>query len=233
MVTRSLARLGGVALDLLYPPRCALCEKHGSFLCEACSEALPRAEGRRCDVCWLPLTGPACRSCAEHPTALTRLRSVYRYEGGVRTLVHAFKFRGQSSLGKPLAAELTRCYADHGLEADVIVPVPLAVARRRGRGYNQASLLAREVSRQTGLPAAEALRRRGSATTQAQSASAEERRRNVVGAFVVARPGEVAGRRVLLIDDVATTGATLNACAVELLNAGAAEVAGLTLARED
>jgi len=233
MVTRSLSRLGGVALDLLYPPRCVLCEKQGSFLCEACRESLPRAEGRRCDVCWLPLRGPECRSCAEHPTALTRLRSVYRYEGGVRTLVHAFKFRGQSSLGKPLAAELTRCYADHGLEADVIVPVPLAVARKRGRGYNQASLLAREVSRQTGVPVSEALRRRGNATPQAQSATAEERRRNVIGAFTVARPGEVAGRRVLLLDDVATTGATLNACAVELLNAGAAEVVGLTLARED
>jgi ComF family protein len=233
MVTRSLARLGGVALDLLYPPRCALCEKHGSFLCEACREALPRAEGRRCDVCWLPLRGPECRSCAEHPTALTRLRSVYRYDGGVRTLVHSFKFRGQSSLGRPLAAELTRCYTDHGLETDVIVPVPLAVARKRGRGYNQASLLAREVSRQTGVPVSEALRRRGNATPQAQSATAEERRRNVIGAFTVARPGEVAGRRVLLLDDVATTGATLNACAVELLNAGAAEVASLTLARED
>lgn len=233
MVTRGLARLGGVALDLLYPPRCALCEKHGSFICDACLDSLPRAEGRRCDVCWLPLPGPACAACAEHPTALTRLRSVYRYEDGVRSLVHAFKFRGQSSLGKPLAAELARCYADHGLAADVIVPVPLAVARKRGRGYNQASLLAREVSRQTGAPAAEALRRWGNATPQAQSATAEERRLNVVGAFEVGRPGDVAGRRVLLIDDVATTGATLNACAVELLNAGAAEVIGLTLARED
>jgi ComF family protein len=194
---------------------------------------LPRAEGLRCDVCWLPLRGDVCTACAEHATALTRLRSVYRYEGGVRTLVQAFKFRGQSSLGKPLAALLTGCYEQHGLVADVIVPVPLTTARRRSRGYNQASLLAGEVSRATGVLLAEALRRMGKATPQAQSATADERRSNVISAFAVARPGDVVEKRVLLIDDVATTGATLIACAVELLNAGAAEVCGLTLARED
>jgi ComF family protein len=233
MMTRSLTRLGGAALDLLYPPRCTLCEKHGSFLCETCRLTLPRAEGRRCDSCWLPLHGPMCTVCAEHPTALTRLRSVYRYEGGVRTLVQAFKFRGQSSLGKTLAAQLVGCYQDQGLEADVIVTVPLTGSRKRGRGYNQASLLAGELSRQTGVPVAEALRRTGNAPPQAQSATAEERRHNVVSGFEVARAGDVAGRRVLIIDDVATTGATLNACAVELLNAGAVEVSALTLARED
>jgi ComF family protein len=164
---------------------------------------------------------------------LTRLRSVYRYEGGVRTLVQAFKFRGLSSLGETLAARLAACYEQHGLEADVIVPVPLTTSRKRGRGYNQAWLLARELSRATGVPAVEALRRTGNAPPQAGSPTAEERRRNVVGAFGVARPSDVEERRVLLIDDVATTGATLNACALELLAAGATEVSGLTLARED
>ena len=233
MVTRSLSRLGGVALDLLYPPRCVLCDRHGALLCESCRASLPPAAGRRCNACWLPLRGAACGACAEHPTALTRLRSAYRYDDGVRTLVHAFKFRGQSSLGKALAAELARLYADHGLEADVIVPVPLTTSRRRGRGYNQAALVARELSRQTVVPLAEALRRTGNAPPQAQSPTAEERRRNVIGTFEVARPADVEGRRILLIDDVATTGATLNACAIELLRAGAVEVSGLTLARED
>jgi len=233
MVARSLSRLGGVALDLIYPPRCVLCDKQGSFLCEACRESLPRADGRRCDACWLPLRGPACEACAEHPTSLTQSRSVYRYEAGVRTLVHAFKFRGQSSLGRTLAEPLSRCYAEHGLQADVIVPVPLANARRRSRGYNQAALLARELSRSTGVSLAETLRRVGHARPQAASASAEERRSNVIGAFEVARPGDVIDRRVLIVDDVATTGATLNACADVLRAAGAAEVLGLTLARED
>jgi ComF family protein len=233
MVTQTLSRLGGAALDLLYPPRCALCNRNGAFLCDACRDSLPRAVGLRCDRCWLPLRGSECEACAEHPTALTHLRSVYRYEGGVRTLVHAFKFRGQSSLGRTLAAELARCYAEHGLEADVIVPVPLTTARKRSRGYNQALLLGRDVSRETGVPLYEALRRTGSSTPQAQTATAEQRRLNVVGAFEVARPADVTGRRVLLIDDVATTGATLYACAVELLAAGAVEVSGLTFGRED
>ena len=233
MMAQTLSRLGGAALDLLYPQRCVLCERYGAFLCDTCRDSLPHADGWRCDACWLPLRGPECEACAEHPTALRQLRSVYRYEGGVRTLVHAFKFRGQSSLGKTLAAEMSRCYAEQGLDADVIVPVPLTTARRRSRGYNQALLLAREIARETGVPVAEALRRSGRSTPQAQTATAEQRRQNVTGAFETARPAEVEGRRVLLIDDVATTGATLSACAGELLAAGAAEVSGLTFGRED
>ncbi len=94
-------------------------------------------------------------------------------------------------------------------------------------------MLARAIARRTGLPLAEALRRTGNASPQAQSATAEERRTNVIGAFEVGRPSDIAGRRVLVIDDVATTGATLNACAGALLIAGAEEVSALTLARED
>jgi ComF family protein len=233
MVARSLSRLGGVALDLVYPPRCTLCGKHGSFLCEACESALPRTTGRRCDACWLPLRDEVCEACAEHPTSLKRLRSVYRYEEGVRALVHAFKFRGQSSLDKTLGAQLARCYEEQRLEADLIVPVPLTKARRRGRGYNQAALLAREVSRATAVAMVEALRRVGKAKAQAGSASAEERRQNVIGAFEVADARAIAGRRVLVVDDVATTGATLGVCSDALLAAGASDVFGLTLARED
>jgi ComF family protein len=105
--------------------------------------------------------------------------------------------------------------------------------RRRTRGYNQASLMAQELGRALDLPVVDALTRRRFPGAQASSATAVERWRNVSGAFSVARPEAVAGKRVLLIDDVATTGATLDACAQELLAAGAASVSGLTLARED
>lgn len=233
MITQSLSRLGAVALDLLYPPRCVLCDRLGSFLCETCLAELPRAEGRRCDACWLPLRGPACATCAAHPTSLSRLRSVFRYEGEVRRLVHAFKFGGHSALGKALAGQLARCYREQGLEADVVAPVPLTRARKRSRGYNQAGLLARELGPEIGVPVFEALRRRGNATPQASSATAEQRRANVVGVFEPAGRSDVEGKRVLLIDDVATTGATLSACAVVLLSMGASGVIGLTLARED
>jgi len=233
MVTESIERLAGAVLDLVYPPRCALCERHGEWLCDRCLAGLPRADGRRCRGCWLPLPGPSCRACEERPPAFSTLRSVFRYEGEVRRLVHAFKFGGQSVLGRPLAALLVDAWRGWGMDADVAVPVPLTAARARLRGYNQALLLAREVARGIGVRPAEALRRTGRAAPQATSAGAEERRRNVAGAFAVRDGAAVAGRKVLLVDDVATTGATLNACAEALLAAGAARVLALTLARED
>ena len=144
---------------------------------------LPRAEGRRCDACWLPLHGSECAVCAEHPTSLTQLRSAFQYQGEVRRLVHAFKFGGESALAKALAAQLAQCYRLHGLEADAVVAVPLTGSRRRNRGYNQAGLMARELAREVELPVLEALRRRGNATPQAASATAEQRRLNVVGVF--------------------------------------------------
>src|SRR5690606_37665602 len=128
-----------------------------------------------------------------------------------------------------LAGEYTR----HALGADVIVPVPLTGLRRRQRGYNQAALMARELSKALDIPAADALSRRGHAKPQAGPPSAEQRRRNVEGVFSVAKPDAIAGSHVLLIDDVATTGATISACAEVLLEAGAAAVSALTLARED
>jgi competence protein ComFC len=234
MISQTLAGISRGLLDLVYPPCCVLCGDGGSFLCDTCRSRLPRAGGLRCNRCWLPLRSRAgCYACSERELSLDRLRSVFRYEGDVRRLVHAFEFSGQSSLAPALAQQMLECYRDAHLEADVIVPVPLKAVRRRRRGFNQALLLARELSKSLELPCIEALRRQGSASPQAQSPSAEERRRNVTGAFVVDRPGEVAGRAVLLVDDVATTGATLSACADELRREGAAAVLGLTLARED
>ena len=229
----SISRLGRAALDLIYPPRCAVCGTSGVFVCEGCIAGLPRADGRRCERCWLPLRGRECYACAEHPSRLERLRSAFRYEGGVRHVVHAFKFGGQSSLAPSLGNLLAEAGELYGLEADAIVPVPLTASRRRIRGYNQALLMANELSQRTGVPVAEALRRTGHGATQAGSASAEERRRNVEGVFSLAKGQSVSGARMLLLDDVATTGATLDACAKVILEAGAASVSALTLARED
>jgi ComF family protein len=231
----AMRRAGKAVLDLVYPPRCVLCGRQGDFVCEACLLALPRAEGVRCNTCWLPLQGSSqCWACLEHPPALASLRSVFRYEGATRRLVRAYKFDGVSSLAPLLTQRLVECYRAQGQAADVIVPVPLSGRRKRERGYNQSELLARETARRLGLPLRVALRRKRHSEAQARSPSAEQRHQNVAGAFEVARSADrVRGQRVLLIDDVATTGATLNACAAVLLSAGAASVFGLTLARED
>jgi ComF family protein len=233
MVTGNLlTRAGRLAVDLLYPPLCAVCRRQGSFLCSGCRASLPAADGIRCPVCWLPLgAGQACRRCAEQPIALEGLRAAFRYEGAVRHLVHAFKFGGQSALAEVLAAPL-QDLVDSG-EHDAVVPVPLTGGRRRMRGFNQAALLADKLGATLGLPVSEVLVRLKASRPQASSASAEERRRNVEGAFGLKKGAAVAGRRLLLLDDVATTCATLDACARVLRQAGAASVHAVTLARED
>jgi len=227
-----LARLGRLAVDLLYPPRCALCGRGGVFLCPACSAELPAAEGRRCDACWMPIHGAACESCRAQAPAFATLRAPFRYEGEVHRLVHAFKYGGQSALAASLAAPMAALQRQRP-PVDLIAPVPLSGRRRRQRGFNQAALLARQIGTALDLAVDESLERRRSSPPQAQSAGVDERRRNVAGAFRVRDAAAVAGRRVLLIDDVATTGATLDECARVLLAAGAEAVTALTFARED
>jgi ComF family protein len=233
MAALTLASIGRAAVDLVYPPRCVVCGRNGDFLCEACYARLPFADGARCDVCWLPVWTDECKACARYEPAFTALRSAFRYVDDVRKLVHAFKYGGQTSLAPYLAAPMLEAAAEGGLSPEAVVPVPMTGLRKRTRGYNQAALLAREVARGLEVPMVEAVKRRGGVGQQAKSASAEERRRNVAGVFSVSRTDAVLDRRVLLVDDVATTGATLDACAGVLLDAGAREVTALTLARED
>jgi ComF family protein len=150
----------------------------------------------------------------------------------LRRLVHVFKYEKIRTLAVPLARLLVRALPREAA-FDVIVPVPMHWRRRLERGFNQASLLANELGRYVGAPIASALRRPYRGTPQA-SLSFADRRANLRGAsFTVSRPGAIAGRRVLLVDDVITTGATARACARALKSAGAAHVTVLTLARVD
>jgi ComF family protein len=162
------------------------------------------------------------------------VRSLYLYEGAAREAVRALKYNYLSALAQPMAQLMARYLEEEeGIEADLVVAVPLYGRRRRLRGYNQSALLARGLSRLCGLSLAErGLVRRRNTPPQARSVDAEARRRNVADAFVADRR-RVEGKRVLLIDDVMTTGATLDACARALRQAGAASVWGLTFARED
>ena len=228
-----LRNVGRVALDLVYPPVCGVCGRPGAFVCAGCIDALPRTHGARCDICWLPLRGVHCYGCASRPLPLEMLRAPFRYEGDVRHIVRAFKFGGQSSLAPLLGAQLSEAYEDHRFDVDLIVPVPLTGARKRWRGYDQALLLARELGGLQQLPVVEALRRRGNAVPQAESSGVDQRLHNVQGVFSASKPEVVRGQRVLLIDDVATTCATLSACANQLMDAGASAVLALTVARED
>jgi ComF family protein len=231
---RLAVRVGRAAVEFVFPARCVSCGATGSFVCDACRATLTPASPPRCTRCWSPGDDlPFCASCERDPPAYHRLRAAFVYRGVARELVHALKFRGMSTLGAPMGRLLAEALDGYGIEPALIVPVPLAGMRRRTRGYNQAETLARALGSLMGAPVeARALKRTRNTSPQARSADALTRRRNVASAFE-ARPQHVAGRSVLLVDDVTTTGATLDACARALLEAGAARVWAAAFARED
>lgn len=226
-----LARLRDLALDFVFPPRCAACGGHGSILHDRCVAAMPVAEPPRCSRCWDASPTDPCGACERHPPAFDGLRSLYVMDGGAREAVHSLKYRGHAAAARPMARLMAAHARAVPFDVDVVTAVPLVGRRQRVRGYNQSGLLGREVARALGLPFdGRALRRVRGSPPQARTATPEERRQNVDGAFR-GDAARTAGRRILLIDDVATTGATLNACARALKDAGAREVWCLTWAR--
>jgi ComF family protein len=173
----------------------------------------------------------ACPACRATPPEWVALRSVYQYGGPLREALHAFKFERRTHLYRPLGLDLARLAEREGWAWDALAAVPMTDKALRQRGHNPAFLLARGLARALGVPGPDA-RALGKCreTAPQRSLGAAERQANVKGAFE-AQAARVSGRRVLLVDDVVTTGATLGACARALLQAGATEVRALTLAR--
>lgn len=149
----------------------------------------------------------------------------------MRQAVHHLKYRNLKLMARPLGRMLASYLESEALPGQVVVPVPMHPRRLRERGYNQSELLARELARESGLTVSGILHRSRAAPPQARASSAQARRQNVAGAFTC-HGYDVAGRHVILVDDVCTTGATLDSCATALKQVGAASVWGLTVARE-
>jgi ComF family protein len=159
------------------------------------------------------------------------IRSVFLFQGTVRQAVLQLKYKHLKAVAAPLSQLLAEYLGSHPLQGEVLIPVPLYPRRLRERGYNQASLLAKELSKLVGLPVEDdTLVRVKDSLPQARTKNAVERHLNVRDAFACHQPLE--GKQILLIDDVCTTGATLDACTIALKAAGASSVWGLTLARE-
>jgi ComF family protein len=215
--------------DLFYPQRCVGCERCSSdVLCLSCFEALPHLGGPVCERCGLPtaFATPVCEECKNVDFGFESARAPLKYEGVGKKIVHALKYRGQRQIVGKLAAPLM-LGAISGGPFDAVVPVPLHRSRKRKRGFNQAELLARGVAGKITATVSDTLEVvRG--TRDQVELSAAQRRANVAGAYRANRP--LRGR-VLLIDDVFTTGATMSACAATLVNAGAQEVHALSLCR--
>ncbi len=235
-VLPQLNGLKGAALDFLFPRFCVGCGGEGSFICNSCQAGLPRIQPPICQKCGQPLPGSSgqslCSNCLNWESAIDGIRSPFRFEGTVRKAVHEFKYRNLRAVSGQLASYLAGCLSDNNLSYDVIVPVPLHPKRLRERGYNQSLLLSSGLSKLTGFPVNDSsLVRTIYNVPQAKTGSVEERRENVIGIFSCVNE-DLHKKKVLLIDDVTTSGATLNACASVLKTGGAETVWGLTLARE-
>jgi ComF family protein len=212
-------------------------------VCDGClASPAPLDADYFCAVCNTPFLNAwpldergVCAACRSGLRGFDHAASFGIYEGSLRSLIHLFKYSGMKPLARPLAAFLERVIPvdEH---FDAVVPVPLYWRKQWSRGFNQAELLARCVAKQRDIPVWKALRRKRATATQAGLANAG-RRRNVAGAFVVPPnrklDSKLAGKKILLIDDVMTTGATASACAAALKRGGAGSVSLLTLARVD
>lgn len=218
-------------LDLLFPPRCVGCGRVGVQLCDSCRAELKPVLPPVCPLCGRPTARPQlCSRCRQSPLQIDGVRSALYFDGALRAAIHALKYRRAQDLAGPLGEILGIYWRDHPIPADVIVPVPLHPARERARGYNQSALLARGLSEAAELPVRKDLLARVRATAPQVELGAEARRENVRHAFHCATEA-AAGLRVLLVDDVCTTGATLEACSQALRAGGASSVWALTLAR--
>jgi ComF family protein len=237
--------LSAVPFNLVFPEDCRVCESPLDNLsripvCDRCLRAPePMVAEFFCSQCKAPFLNSSpldsegrCRLCRAGLAGFQRAFAYGEYDGTLRKLIHLFKYGGIEPLAQPLGAMLSRALP-RNIEFDAIVPMPLHWFRRWRRGFNQSELLARALSGRTGLPVIpNAMTRRKSTAPQA-GLSGAQRRLNVSGAFAVRRRHLIEERRVLLVDDVLTTGATAGTCAAALRRAGAREVSVLTLARVD
>ncbi len=224
-------------LDLLLPPACAVCEAlldaPGEVLCPDCLAELAPLGGAACARCGLPGADP-CPACRGEPGPLALLRAGWAYEGALQQAVLRMKLGRRIELAEALGARLA-ALALPGWDwpaLDLVVPVPLHARRLHARGFNQAAVIARALTRRHGLPLSlDHLVRPRSTPEQARAPDRAARRANVRGAFAVRSGHPFGGKLVALVDDVITTGATLEAAAEALLAAGAREVRGLAVAR--
>ncbi len=247
-----LAGTGDALVSVFFPAGCRICDELLTSasrvpICEACLGSFVPVPQPACDVCGRPLPGLTleagsllnegramlCPACRDKTYAFERARSFAVYEGALVQAILLLKYERIEPLGTWFAEQLAEVVKEQGsaLAADVVVPVPLHRQRERERGYNQAAMLSKPLAKRLGLPHKAVLLMRTRARPEKQILTLEERWESVRGAFAT-RPGsQVDNLRVLLLDDVLTTGATLDACARALLEAGAKSVVGLTVAR--
>jgi len=232
-------KISDAFLSVLLAPICAACdhpldEPMRGPVCPACWQAIERFTPPLCEVCGDPRLSwrtsavefNTCPRCRAGHHLVSHGRAIGEYDGSLRAIIHALKYDGHRSIARPLARLMVASGAGVLQNADLAVPVPLHRAKRRARGFNQAAEIAKHLT----IPVVDALKRTR-ATISQTDLPAGARHANVRNAFALRRRVEVTGRVIVLVDDVCTTGATLEACARVLVDAGASEVRALTAAR--
>jgi len=231
-ISKPLRELVLSVADFIYPPHCLICgalvNGEDGAVCEECWSKLKPIEGPHCGRCGSPLGGMSygCPNCSGRDQLYLRARVLTPFSGEVQAIIHLFKYRGKRGIGRRLGAMLSGLLISEPWisDIDVICPVPLHPSRERERGYNQSAVLAESISSEVGIPFGERLLQRVRNTPSQTGLSLPERVENVSGAFRVKDPSGIYGKNVLLVDDVLTTGATVNACADALLSSGANSV---------
>lgn len=230
-------------LDILYPPHCCICQKpldDTTFICEECSSGFQSIDTiAHCQYCYYPFSALAsdqlvedCFNCRDSSFVFQNNYSVFLFEGNIKELVYKYKFHGQDFLADVMASHMVSfCLKNIEGDFDILTFVPLDKKRYSDRGYNQAELLAKKIAKSLGHGRVVSALKQIRGKDVQSSLSRGERYRNVKGAFSVSAVKPICNARVLLIDDVCTTGATLNECSKVLLAKGAKEVITLSFAR--
>jgi len=247
--TRSLSRVcidagaeaGRGFVSLIYPACCEACGTgvgNGEYLCERCAAGAARIKAPFCEVCSEPFPGAmsgtfTCANCVDREFHFTCAVAPYRSEGVVRDFIHRFKYFREFHLRHPLARWAAEALDDPRIReapVDGLVPVPLFRARERDREFNQAAVIARLVGAEAGIPVSDCLLRVRNTTSQL-TYDRGGRMENLRNAFKMRQNADVRGRHLVIVDDVLTTGSTLDECARSLMKAGAASVRAITVAR--
>ena len=224
-------RLTWNGLDLLFPPVCAGCGKTGSRWCSDCQARVPRINKPFCEKCGIRTQGAdICGKCKSNPPAYRMMRSWAVFDSPVQNALHTIKYRRNIALADSIAVQMVGFVRSLNWHVDVLIPVPLGKSRLNERGYNQVALVARPLAHETSLTYAPTGLRKVRETQSQVGLNISQRRENVHNAYQ-ADPAIVKRKSILLMDDVATTGSTISACAEALLSAGAQDVFALTIAR--
>lgn len=227
-----LGRLVSSLVEVAFPPVCGNCRRLGSLICDDCRGAMAEVPQPVCPCCGRGQTAheSTCEVCAHHALSLRQVRAALLYAEPTTTLIHQMKYEGYFALAQPLGRIMVERWPAWSMSVDLIVPVPLHEKRERRRGYNQANLLAQHLAAGVGLPVESRALIRTRHTRPQVELGPQERAENVRDAFA-ADERHVAGRHVLLVDDVFTTGATMVSAAGALLGGGAAAVSAYCLSR--